>query len=301
MKVGFIGLGIMGRPMAGHLAKAGHTLFVYNRSRAAVDALTAQGAVACGSPREAAERSDVIVTMLPDSPQVKEVVLGENGVVEGLAPGSIVIDMSSINPAVARELAEAVAARGVAMLDAPVSGGEAGAISARLSIMVGGDEAAFAQARPLLETMGSTVIRVGGIGAGQTVKLMNQMMVAVHLAAASEAFAFGRQCGVDLELAYMALKDGLAGSRVLEAKRLNWLEERYEPGFRAELHWKDLRNALQFNETVGADLRLTPMLERQFAALAAQGFGAEDHSALYRLYASSGADAPEESNEVSDT
>lgn len=292
MSIGFIGLGIMGKPMAKHILQAGYPLNVYNRSQAAMDELAALGATALGSPRAIAEQSGVIITMLPDSPQVQEVIAGEQGVAAGLTPGKTVIDMSSIDPFVARSVAAAVEAQGAAMLDAPVSGGEIGAIEGKLSIMVGGDETVFRQQLPLLQTMGKSVIRVGGIGAGNTVKLMNQMMVAIHLAALAEAFAFGQEAGVDLELAYEAIKGGLAGSRVLETKQRNVIEGVYRPGFRVDLHRKDLRNALAMAEQTGADVRLTGQIAERLDALSEQGFGGEDHSALYRLYATQPASPP---------
>nr|WP_240419507.1 2-hydroxy-3-oxopropionate reductase [Paenibacillus periandrae] len=284
MSIGFIGLGIMGKPMAKHILQAGYRLNVFNRSHAAVDELVSLGTASLASPREIAEQSDVIITMLPDSPQVLEVITGPGGLAEGLKPGKVVIDMSSIDPSVARSIADIAAAKGAAMLDAPVSGGEIGAIEGKLSIMVGGDEDIFLQQLPLLQTMGKSVIRVGAAGAGNTVKLMNQMIVAIHIAALSEAFAFGRKAGVDPELAYQAIKDGLAGSRVLETKKNNMIEGSFKPGFRIDLHRKDLRNALAVGLGVDAEMQLTLLMAEQLQTLSEQGYGSEDHSALYRLY-----------------
>ncbi|MCR8635295.1 2-hydroxy-3-oxopropionate reductase [Paenibacillus radicis (ex Xue et al. 2023)] len=285
MKVGFIGLGIMGKPMAKHIIKAGYSLNVYNRSQASIEELASLGAHSLLSPKEVAEQSDVVITMLPDSPQVQEVITGFNGVADGISAGKIVVDMSSIDPGTARSTAEVIARKGGSMLDAPVSGGEIGAIEGKLSIMVGGDAAVFQQALPLLQTMGKSVTLVGEIGAGNTVKLMNQMIVAVNLAAVSEAFAFGRKAGVDLETAYQAIKGGLAGSRVMDTKKDNMISESFQPGFRIDLHRKDLNNALRMGYDTGASLQLTELMAEQLNALSREGYGSEDHSALYRWYA----------------
>ncbi|HZG86717.1 NAD(P)-binding domain-containing protein [Paenibacillus sp.] len=284
MKVGFIGLGIMGKPMAKHILKAGYPLSVYNRSSAPVDELSALGARACGNPREVAEASDVVITMLPDTPDVRLVALGVEGIIEGIAPGGIVIDMSSINSNAAVEIAGKFAERGVSFLDAPVSGGEIGAVEGTLAIMVGGNESVFAACEPLLRSMGKTVTRVGGVGAGNTVKLMNQIMVAIHLAALSEAFAFGKKAGIDPNVAYQAIRGGLAASRVMDTKIANIEKERYEPGFRIKLHAKDLRNAMAVGEAAGAALPFAEQVLDLFAELAEQGFAEEDHSALHRLF-----------------
>lgn len=283
MKIGFIGLGIMGKPLAKNLLKGGFELIVCNRSRPSVDELAALGAGTADGPKAAAEEADVVITMLPDSPQVEEVIAGPGGVLEGVREGAIVIDMSSINPATARRLAGQLAERGVTMLDAPVSGGEIGAIEAKLAIMVGGPEEVFERVRPIFEKMGTTITRVGEVGAGNTVKLINQIMVAVNIASVSEALAFGRQAGVDPRIAYEAVKSGLAASRVLDNKIGNIADEVFKPGFRVELHRKDLRNALLLAEEIGMELSLTGQMAARFDKLIELGYGAEDHSALYRV------------------
>jgi len=284
VKVGFIGLGIMGKPMAKNVLKAGYPLYVHNRSRNPVNELLSLGASACETPKQIAEVSDIIITMLPDSPDVEQVVLGDNGIIEGISKDKIVIDMSSINPLVSVSISEHLRERGAYLLDAPVSGGEIGAIEAILAIMVGGDEQIFTKCKPILQTMGKSVTRVGDIGAGNTVKLMNQIIVGVNIAAMSEAFAFGKKAGVDLKIAYEAIKDGLAGSRVLDTKIDNINNERYSPGFRVRLHSKDLRNALAMGANSDADLQYTKQILDQFTNLSEQGFEDEDHSALHRLF-----------------
>lgn len=282
--IGFIGLGIMGKPMAKHVRNAGYPLIVHNRSQAAVDELAALGAQRAATPREVAERADIVITMLPDSPQVEEVIGGSGGIAEGIRPGAVVIDMSSINPLTTKKMGELLAARGARMLDAPVSGGEIGAIEAKLAIMVGGNTEVFERVRPLLQTMGTTITLVGELGSGNVVKLMNQMMVATHIAALSEAMAFGRKAGIDPLLAYEAVRGGLAGSRVLETKINNVASGVFKPGFRVELHEKDLRNAMSVGGELGADLTFTSQLYNMLIALREQGYGQEDHSALYRMF-----------------
>ncbi|MBD2844134.1 2-hydroxy-3-oxopropionate reductase [Paenibacillus sp. IB182496] len=286
MKIGFIGLGIMGKPMAKHLLQAGYELYVYNRSEAAVEELVALGATACPDSRRVAEATDLVVTMLPDSPQVEEVALGASGILEGISRGKIVVDTSSIDPAVSRKVADALHERGAYYFDAPVSGGEIGAMEAKLAIMIGGPEDVYARVRPVLEKMGTSITRVGEVGAGNTVKLINQMIVAVNIAALSEGMAFARQAGLDLSLVHEAIRGGLAGSRVMETKMDALSRETYQPGFRVELHAKDLRNAVAAGRGIGADLSLTlPMLER-LERLIEHGYGREDHSALYRTFRS---------------
>lgn len=283
MKIGFIGLGIMGKPMAKNVLKHGYDVIVYNRSRASMDELAAEGAATASGPKELAERSDVVITMLPDSPQVEEVITGPGGVIEGIASGATVMDMSSINPVVTRRIAKRLAENGVTMLDAPVSGGEIGAIEGKLAIMAGGPEEAFARVRPILAAMGTTITRVGEVGAGNTVKLINQIIVAVNIASISEAFAFGKEAGIDPRIAYEAIKGGLAASRVLDNKIQLIADETFKPGFRVELHKKDLNNALLLAGELGMDLKLTRELAGRFDRLIELGFGGEDHSALYRL------------------
>lgn len=283
-RIGFIGLGVMGKPMAKNLINGGYELIVYNRSHAAVEELLALGARPADSPREVAEQADVVITMLPDSPQVEEVIAGPNGVIEGIRSGSIVVDMSSINPMVIRQLSELLQQKGSHLLDAPVSGGEIGAIEGILAIMVGGPEQIVEQVRPILEKMGRTITRVGDVGAGNTVKLINQMIVAVNIASVAEALAFGKQAGVDPHVAYEAIKGGLAASRVLDTKIANMAQESFKPGFRIELHRKDLRNAIQLADEIGFELDLTRQMSEHFDQLIENGYGAEDHSALYRTF-----------------
>lgn len=287
MKIGFIGLGIMGKPMAKNLLKAGFSLIVSNRSQAAVDELSALGAETASSPRQVAEAADVIITMLPDSPQVEEVVLGANGVAEGVSAGKIVVDMSSINPVSSQKIASGLKAKGAHLLDAPVSGGEIGAIEAKLAIMVGGPASAFEQVKPILEAMGTSITRVGEVGSGNTVKVINQMIVAMNIAALSEGMALGRKAGIDPELVFEAIRGGLAGSRVMELKTANIAKEEFKPGFRIELHAKDLRNAVAAGQEVGANIPFTTQLLDIFEKLDEMGFGKEDHSALYRYFAKS--------------
>ncbi|TBL72480.1 2-hydroxy-3-oxopropionate reductase [Paenibacillus thalictri] len=287
MKIGFIGLGIMGKPMAKNLLKAGFSLIVSNRSQAAVDELSALGAETASSPRQVAEAADVIITMLPDSPQVEEVVLGANGVAEGISAGKIVVDMSSINPVSSQKIASGLEAKGTHLLDAPVSGGEIGAIEAKLAIMVGGPASAFEQVKPILEAMGTSITRVGEVGSGNTVKVINQMIVAMNIAALSEGMALGRKAGIEPELVFEAIRGGLAGSRVMELKTANIAKEEFKPGFRIELHAKDLRNAVAAGQEVGANIPFTTQLLDIFEKLEEMGFGKEDHSALYRYFSKS--------------
>ncbi len=284
MKIGFIGLGIMGKPMAIHLVNAGYSVSVYNRSQAAVTELVRLGAVPFGSSKEVAEVSDVIITMLPDSPEVEEVVLGPSGVLEGISAGKIVIDMSSISPSTSQMIAARLTERGAYFLDAPVSGGEIGAIEAKLAIMVGGPESVFDRVKPILDKMGTSITRVGEVGAGNTVKLINQMIVAMNIAALSEAMAFGVKAGVAPATVYEAIRGGLAGSRVMETKTNGIASETFKPGFRMELHVKDLRNAVAAGMELEANVKFTREVLTIFEQLAEQGYSKEDHSAFYRFY-----------------
>ena len=281
-KLGFVGLGVMGKPMARNLISAGHELVVHNRRPEPADELAAEGATAASSPREVAEQSDVVITMLPDSPQVTEVVVGENGVLAGASSGDLVIDMSTISPIVTREVAEAAAERGVTTLDAPVSGGEPGAIEGSLSIMVGGSDKDFERARPIFGAMG-VPRRVGPVGAGQVVKAANQVIVALNIEAVSEALVLCSKAGVDPGLAIEALRPGLAGSKVLEQKGRNFLEHDFKPGFRIELHHKDLGIALAAAREFGLALPVTSLVDQMLAALEVKGHGGDDHSALLTL------------------
>jgi 2-hydroxy-3-oxopropionate reductase len=282
-RIGFIGLGIMGKPMARNLMEAGYELVVYNRSRGKVDELAQEGAEAAGSPREVAEQSDVVITMLPDSPEVREIVAGEDGVFEGIKEGSLLIDMSTISPVATEELAATAGDKGVGMLDAPVSGGETGAIDGALSIMVGGSEEDFERARPIFDVLGQTVVRVGEAGAGQVVKACNQIVVALVIEAVSEALVLGSKAGVDPEKIIEVLSGGLAGSKVMEAKKSFFLEHDFEPGFRVELHHKDLGIALAAGREYGVALPVTAIVSQMLEALKAKGSGDRDHSAILTL------------------
>lgn len=278
--IGFIGLGIMGKPMARNLLRAGYPLVVHNRSRSAVDELAADGARAAGNPREVAEQSEMIITMLPDSPDVAAVLEGPDGVLAGTRPGQVLIDMSTISPVVAQRLAKAAAAKGVRMLDAPVSGGDKGAIAGTLSIMVGGDEPTFERVQPILATLGKTIVRVGESGAGQVVKACNQVVVALTIEAVSEALVLGSKAGVDPAKILQVLGGGLAGNRVMELRGSNFLEHAFAPGFKARLHQKDLAIALAAGHAYGVPLPSTALVDQLFQALAVAGKGDLDHSAL---------------------
>jgi 2-hydroxy-3-oxopropionate reductase len=281
--IGFIGLGIMGKPMAKHLVKAGYPLVVFNRTASKAQELVEIGAIQATSPKEVARQSDIIITMVSDSPEVELVVLGPNGLIEGVKPGSIVIDMSSISPIVTQKIAAELAKRNVAMLDAPVSGGEIGAIQATLSIMVGGDEAVFTEVKPILERMGKSVVRVGAIGAGGFTKLSNQIIVAAALQAMSEALVLAKKAGVDMTLVYEAIKGGMAGGRTLDMKTPKLVERNFEPGFKIDLHLKDLKNALQAGRSLGVALPATGLIHELFSACSAQGKGQKDHSVIFTL------------------
>jgi 2-hydroxy-3-oxopropionate reductase len=282
-RVGFIGLGIMGMPMARNLMEAGYELMVHNRSPEKAEELGKEGATVAATPREVAEKSDVVITMLPDSPQVREVVAGENGVLEGISEGAIIIDMSTISPVVTEELAEAVKEKGASMLDAPVSGGDVGAIEGTLSIMVGGDEANFQRAKPLLESMGKTITHVGPTGAGQVTKAANQVVVALTIEAVSEALVLGSAGGVSPQKILEVLSGGLAANKVMEVKREKFLSHKFEPGFRSELHHKDLGIALAAGREYGVVLPVTAIVDQMLLSMRRKGWGGEDHSALLRI------------------
>ena len=278
--LGLIGLGIMGRPMARNLLAAGYSLVVHDVDRAGVDALVAEGAAAGTSPRGVAEATDVLITMLPDSPQVREVYLGPDGAFEALRPGWLAIDMSSISPSTARDLAAQAAAGGAEMLDAPVSGGDKGAIAGTLSIMVGGTEAAYARALPILSAMGKTIVHVGPAGAGQVVKVCNQVVVGVVIEAVSEALVLGAKAGVDPAKIADVLQGGLAATKVLELRRENMLTGHFDPGFRIRLHRKDLKNAMELGAEVEVALPAAALVEQLMRAAAAAGRADYDHSGL---------------------
>ncbi len=281
--MGFVGLGIMGAAMAGNLLEAGHELVVHNRTRNKAEQLAARGASVADSPREVAENSEIIITMLPGPPEVEEVVAGEGGLLEGTGRGSLIVDMSTSSPALARELARATRERGVGMLDAPVSGGDVGARDGTLSIMVGGEEDYFERARPLLEVMGETVVHVGETGAGQVVKACNQIVVALVIEAVAEALVLGSKAGVAPDRVVEALSRGLAANKVLEVKGEKLLSHDFAPGGKVEYHHKDLGIALAAGREYGVTLPVTALVDQMFGVLEAKGKGDWDHSALLTL------------------
>jgi 2-hydroxy-3-oxopropionate reductase len=278
--IGFIGLGIMGKPMAHNLLKAGYPLVVFNRSRQPMDELAQSGARAAESPKDVATQSDVVITMLPDSPQVEEVISGPGGVLEGVHEGLIVIDMSTISPIVTRQLAARLKERGAAMLDAPVSGGDKGAIAGTLSIMVGGDEAIFSQCLPIFQALGKTIVHVGENGAGQVVKACNQIVVALTIEAVSEALVLGAKAGVNPAKIIQVLSGGLAANRVMELRGEGMLSHNFKPGFRIRLHQKDLGIALAAGRAYEVPLPVTTLVDQMLTALVVEGRGDLDHSAL---------------------
>jgi len=278
--IGFIGLGIMGKPMASHLLKAGHELFVYDVNPNPVKELTAKGAVACNSCKDVAQKSDIIFIMVPDTPDVEIVLFGINGLIEGLKPGSIVVDMSSISPIATKEFAKRLAAMGVKMLDAPVSGGQVGAENATLSIMVGGPPDVFDQIKPYFELMGKNIVHIGGNGDGQTCKVANQIVVALTIEAVAEALLFASKAGADPAKVRAALLGGFAQSRILELHGERMIKRTFNPGFRIRLHQKDLNLALQAARSMGLSLPNTAMSQELFNAVAAEGGADLDHSAM---------------------
>ena len=284
MKIGFVGLGIMGKPMALNLVKAGHELFVNDNNAENIQALVDAGAVKVANGKEAAENADLVITMLPNSPQVKEVALQEDGIVAGAHEGLIYVDMSSIAPLAAREVAEALAEHNVPMLDAPVSGGEPKAIDGSLSVMVGGDEKVFESVKDVLNAMAGSVTYVGPIGAGNIAKLANQAIVAVNIAVCGEAFTLAQKAGVDPESVYNAIRGGLAGSTVMDAKVPMMLARNFKPGFRINLHIKDLNNVLETGHGVDSPLPLTSLVCDMMSVLNGDGHATEDHSSLVRVY-----------------
>jgi 2-hydroxy-3-oxopropionate reductase len=282
--IGFIGLGVMGKPMAVNLIKAGYHLAVYDIVSAPVKELVEAGAIEGRSPSHVASTSEVIITMLPDSPQVEEVILGEGGVIEGAQPGSLVIDMSSIAPNVAVRISSALAEKGIDMLDAPVSGGEPKAIEGTLSIMVGGENEVFERAEEILLTMGASALLMGDIGSGNITKLANQIMVAIHLAAVSEAMVFAEKAGVDCEKVFHAIRGGLAGSTVLDAKMPLILERNFKPGGPIRMHTKDLKNVRDTAFEIDAPIPLTAQVMEFMKALKADGKEGDDHGSLIRYH-----------------
>jgi 2-hydroxy-3-oxopropionate reductase len=281
--IGFIGLGIMGKPMARNLLKAGYPLVVYNRSRRAVDELSKEGAQPAANSKEVATRSEVIITMLPDSPDVELVYAGENGIFAGAREGMLLIDMSSISPIVARKLAADAQKKGMNMLDAPVSGGEAGAISATLSIMIGGKANAVERAMPIFQALGKNIVHVGDAGAGQVTKAANQMVVGTTIAIVSEALVLAAKAGVDPAKVRQALLGGFAQSKILEAHGQKMLERNFKPGFRIRLHEKDMKIALATGSEYGVPLMVTSQVAQMMTAMKSMGNGDLDHSGLVKF------------------
>ena len=281
MKLGFIGLGIMGAPMAEHLIAAGHQVYLHSIP-SVPQALVAKGGIACASGKEVAQQAEVIITMVPDTPHVEAALFGKDGVAEGLTSGKTVVDMSSISPIATKEFAKRINALGCDYLDAPVCGGEVGAKNATLSIMVGGPEAAFTKARPLLELMGKNITLVGGNGDGQTTKVANQIIVALTIEAVGEALVFASKAGADPAKVRQALMGGFASSKILEVHGDRMVKRTFEPGFRIELHQKDLNLALQTAKALGVSLPNTATAQELFNACVAHGGAAWDHSALVR-------------------
>lgn len=282
-RIGFIGLGIMGKPMARNLINAGYPLVVHNRSQGAVKELAGEGAMAAGSPKEVAEQSDVVITMLPDSPEVHQVALGTKGIVEGTRPGMLFVDMSTIAPATAREVYAALKAVEVQSLDAPVSGGEVGAKQGSLSIMVGGETEAFERAMPIFKILGKNIVHIGDAGAGQVTKACNQIVVGLTIQAVAEALMLAKRSGVDPARVREALLGGFAQSRILELHGQRIIDSAFEPGFRIRLHRKDLGIALQTGRDLSLPLMSTAQVAELMNALIARGGGDLDHSALALL------------------
>lgn len=281
--IGFIGLGVMGKPMAGNLLEAGYPLVVHNRSRGPVDNLADRGATPASSPAEVAQKSDLIITCLPDSPDVRLVALGDEGLIEGVAAGDIHVDMSTISPTVAVEVADALAAKDVRCLDAPISGGDVGAQEGTLSIMVGGHADVFESVKAVLEVMGETIVHCGPNGAGQTVKACNQVQVALNLIGMAEALVLGEKAGVDLAVVVDVLSGGFAQSRVMDVRGPNVIRGIFEPGFRSKLHYKDLNIIRETARDFGASLPAAALAHELFGAMQAQGWGDLDHSAVIRV------------------
>jgi len=283
-KLGFIGVGIMGKPMAKNLIDAGYDLIAYDIDKEALNEIVEYGAERGTSPKNIAENSDIIITMLPNSPDVKKVVLGENGVIEGVREGQTLIDMSSIAPLVSQEIAEELEKKRVEMLDAPVSGGQEKAQAGTLAIMVGGKKEVFEESKAILEVMGGSVTLVGGVGAGETTKLANQIIVAINIAAVAEALIMGKKAGVDPEEIFYAIRGGLAASQCLEDKAPRMFEGRYDPGFKMKLHVKDLTNVFETSRELHTAMPLTAHVMEMMQALIADGYDEVDHGALALYY-----------------
>jgi len=281
--IGFVGTGIMGKPMVKNLLKAGYPVLCYDIVPEPLKELAAAGAALAASNKEVAEKSEVVVTMLPNSPHVEQAVLGPKGILEGARSGLLLLDMSTISPIVSQKVAAEAAKKDVKMLDAPVSGGEKGAIEGTLSIMVGGERAVFDKVLPIFQAMGKTITYIGPIGSGGFVKLANQIIVAINLTAIAEALVLGTKAGIDLELMINALSGGLAGSKCLDQKRNNYLQHAFQPGFKIDLHSKDLNLIMESAEKLGVPLPTTALVRELFSALRVKGRGQMDHSSVITL------------------
>lgn len=284
MKISFIGLGIMGKPMAKNLMKNGHELYVYDRNPASVEEMRAAGAHICGSSVETVKDVDLVITMLPNSPHVKSVMLEDDKLADYMPKTATFIDCTSLNPVASREIAAELAKRGIDMLDAPVSGGQPKAVDGTLSFMVGGKEEVFNRFKPVLECMGASVVLCGDVGAGNVTKLCNQTIVAVNIAALAEALQMGQMCGVEPQKIFEAIRGGLAGSTVMNAKAPMMMDQNFEPGFRIDLHIKDLKNVVDAASTVDAPIPLTQSVLEMMKVLHKDGLGSCDHSALLKYY-----------------
>ncbi|HOQ67918.1 MAG TPA: 2-hydroxy-3-oxopropionate reductase [Candidatus Atribacteria bacterium] len=282
--IGFIGLGIMGKPMCRNLLQAGYPVVVYTRTKSKIEEMVKEGAQGAKTPREVGEKSEVVITMLPDAPQVEEVILGERGVIKGIERGKIVVDMSSIDPLSTRRIGEVLVSQGVEMLDAPVSGGEEGAIKGDLSIMVGGKKEVFEKCLPIFQVLGKTITYVGELGSGEMTKLINQIIVAVNLAALGEAFTLGAKAGLKAETMYQALRGGMAGSKVMDMKVPRWEERNFTPGFKIDLHLKDLKNALVTAQEMKVPLPFTSLVKQVMITLSGKGEGEKDHGAMIKFW-----------------
>ncbi len=280
VKIGFIGLGIMGKPMVRNLLKAGYVPVVFNRSEEAIEELAADGAIPAASAKDVAIASEIVITMLPDTPDVEAVISGEDGIMAGASEGLLIVDMSTISPVVTRKLAADASEKGVKMLDAPVSGGDKGAIAGTLSIMAGGDAEDFQRVKPIFEAMGSTIVHCGPIGAGQTVKACNQIVVAVVIEAVSEALVLGSKAGVDPKVILEVLGGGLAQTKVMDLRGPTMIEHNFAPGFKARLHSKDLNIILETAKEYGVGLPVTKIVDQMFKEHIEKGRGDLDHSSL---------------------
>ncbi len=284
MRIGFIGLGIMGKPMCKNLLKAGYDVICFNRTRSKMEDVVAAGATGADSIAELAKQSQVIITIVPDSPEVMEVALGTGGILENAASGTILVDMSSIAPLASKEISEKLSAKGIRMVDAPVSGGEAGAINGTLSVMAGGTQADFDEVKPILEKMAATVTRVGDIGAGNVAKLANQTIVAVNIAALAEALTMAAKAGADPEVVFQAIRGGLAGSKIMEAKAPMMIAHNTTPGFKLHLHLKDLKNVQETGHGINMPMPMVSQVMEMMQSLMTEDLGEADHSALIRFY-----------------